>query len=313
MVKFEDFQDIINLIIFSIIVVVFAIGLPLLAITLGRGGEEQQNIELFEIMGVLFIIGLVLALLLKIGELIMKRFKSKKGAYRKFGWIGTVLHDPENGLLTNIKENGFETKGEIIFPFRWIANPLKLLAVSIPLFAIISLVQLFRDSLFTSLPTITFQQISEFGAGILAVEPSGIGEIIIPLTLLGLFIKAMFHLENIGTLPKGFKWIPIMLSPWAYGAIWMGMHGLLHPDSQIALQFVYFFGVISAYLVVFTGSIIPAWMFKDNNNLFGFLEESIKSNQEILGLSVAVITVYVIVVALVWFLSSKIGKKKESE
>lgn len=313
MVEFKDFKDIINLIIFIIIVAIVSFAFPLMALTIGRGGEAQQNIELFQIMGVWGLIGIIVFGALKVGELITSRFKSNKKIYAKIGWIGTVLHDPEKGVLPSIKKGGFgDEDKETFFLFKWIESPFKLLAVSIPFFAVISLFLLFRKSLLTALPTLTFQQISKFAEGILAVEPSGL-EIFLPLAFLGFVIHFAHYLEDTEKIPKGFKWAIIFLVPFLYGLLWMGMHRLIHPDSDIALGFVYIFGVISAYLVVLTGSIIPAWVFKDMNNLFSYLEGVLKSNEEVLALTIISIVIYTIIVSIIWFISSRIKKRFTSK
>lgn len=310
MSKFEEFKDIINFIIIVLFIALFSFIIPLLAITLGHGGEEQQNIELFQIMGVWGIIGIVIIGLLKLGEFITNQFKGKE-VYRKIGWIGVSLHDPEKGLLTNIKQWGFEDKNKPTFIlFRWMESPFYLLVFSLPFFAIVALILLLKKSLLTALPNLTFQQISKFAEGVLAVEPAGL-EIFLPLAFLGLFIHIMFYLEDIKTLPKGIKWIPIMLFPLIYGLLWMGLHKLLHPDSQIALSYVYIFGVISAYLVVLTGSIIPAWVFKDMNNLFSYLEGALKSNEKILALTMMIIFIYLIIIGAVVFIKYSLKNRKQ--
>jgi len=313
MVNFKDFKDIIFFIEGVIIVSIVSFALPLIALTLGRGGEEQQNIELFQIMGVWILIGVILIGILKVGELIATRFKNNEKVYRKIGWIGTILHDPEKGLLTNIKKGGFEGKSkETFILFRWMENPFLLFAWSIPFFSIISLILMFKKSLLTELPHLVFQQISPFAQGVLSVEPSG-GEIFLPLAFLGLFISFMFYLENVGKLPKGIKWIFIMLSPFVYGLLWMGLHKLLHPDSEIALNYVYIFGVISAYLLILTGSIIPSYVFKDTNNLFKYLSSALKSNEQILAVTITIIFIYVLLLLAITLIFRKIFRKKDGD
>ena len=240
-------------------------------------------------------------------------FKNNKKVYAKFGWIGTVLHDPEKGLLTSIKKGGLDDEEkETIFIFRWIENPLKLLAVSIPVFSLFSLFLMFRKSLLTALPKLTFQQITPFAEGILSVEPTGL-EIFLPLAFFGLLVHFFHYLEDTGKLPKGIKWVFIMLLPFLYGLLWMAMHTHLHSDSQIALSFVYMFGVISAYLVALTGSIIPAWVFKDMNNLFSYLDGALKSNEEVLAVTITFIVIYIIIVGAIWILTARFIKKRRTE
>lgn len=307
--KLDAYKDIITFIVMVIFVSIWHFAMPLLALTLGRGGESQANIELFEIMGVWGLIGVMLFGALKLGEFITSRFKGKD-VYRKIGWIGTVLHDPEKGFLTNIKQGGFEDQSKKTFIlFRWMENPLLLFFWSIPFFTVIALVQMYKGFLLTALPKIVFQQITEFAQGILSVEPSGL-EQYAPLALFGLYIHVMWWLEAIGKIPKPAKWALIFISPFLYGALWMGMHMLLHPDSQIAISYVYIFGVISSFLVVLTGSIIPSIIFKASNNLFGYLIEGIKSSAKILALTITVIFIYVMLLTIILLLIKSYKDKR---
>lgn len=306
MVEFKDFKDMLNVVYLGLFASIISFGIPLLAITLGRGGEAQVNIELFELMGVLGLIGLILIFLLKIPELILSFFKSEK-VFNKLGWIGTILHDPEKGLLTSIKQND-----KPFFLFRWMRNPFLLFIWSVPVFALFSLFLLFRDSILTARQSITLQQIAPLAEGILAVEPQGL-EIFLPLAFLGLIVTTIIYLAKRFKMPKPVMWIFIMLTPFLYGLLWMGVHKLAHGDSELALGFVYMFGVVSAYLVILTGSIIPAWVFKDMNNLFGHLGDTLQSNQQVLAVTLTVLFIWIAIAIVVTILIRNFSKKRRQE
>ena len=287
---YKDFKDIIDLLILILVIILVQVMLPTLALTTGRGGEEAFNLIKSSLYGWLISIGIFLFIILKVGEFIGKK---SKNLYEKIGWMGTYIHDYEKAPMSYIKG------------FAWLKSPFKTVLVFIPIFMIFGMFITYQNTFFTDIPKAEFQQITPLGETILSVEPAG-GEIWNPINIfLGLTSSIFIWLANMGKISKPVAYVLLFATGLIiYPLVWVGYHNLIYGSSEVALRFVFFFGFITALLTLLTGSIIPAWIFKDMSNLYRFLNLKF-SNEGILFGTIIFLIFYLIIVAFVWMLLRK--------
>lgn len=253
-----------------IVLLVVEILIVMLALFGLQGAEEETNIFVFIISANIGLFGAILIFCLKLGQYIVQTSKS----YKAYGWVGSVLHDPETSFIPVHKKS-----------FSWIKNPFIFGIVWIIPTSILGLVQVYTQTFFTAIEAVP-QQITETAKGILSIIPSDM-EVYIPLALCGLLITLFTWMKNTGRLDEGFYYLLIYLGiPVLYTGTWTVLHFFHHGSSQVAIQYVVLFGIICSYMLVIFRSFIPIWIFKIMNNLYQYLNGVIQSNEGVLIMTV---------------------------
>ena len=289
---YNDYKDIIDLLILLLIIGIIQITLPIFALTLGRGGEEAFNLLKSSLYWGLIISGMILFAILKVAEFLSKKFPKIN---EKIGWMGTYIHDYEKAPLPYVKG------------FKWLRNPLKTLIVFIPIFMIFGVFTVYNNTFFseTPIPKSEFQQITPLGETVLSVEPSG-GEIWNPINLLiGLPSSIFIWLARRNKISNFTAYTLIFATSLIlYPLAWVGYHKLIYGSSEVALRYSLFFGFITALITILTGSIIPAWIFKDMSNLYKYFNVRY-ADESILFATIIFIIFYSIIVSFIWLLLRK--------
>lgn len=235
------------------------------------GAENEANLFILFVSSTIGIIGIFALLLFKIVSLL------GSANPRRFGWLNVIIHDPETSdLPKGVKSS------------RFLKNPVLLALISIPVASVFGLIQVYQNTFWTGLPSRVPQQITETAHGILSTTPAD-WEIYVPVVIAGLLVSFILWRVKYKKLDVGVGQLIIYLGiPILYAVAWLGVHFFAHGSDQVALQFVLFFGLLSAYLLVVLRSVIPVLVLKIMNNLYAWLNGFIGSDERILVITVLV-------------------------
>jgi hypothetical protein len=260
----------------------------------GGGIESQTNQTVFIYAEIIGLIGITLIFMLKFGQYLVQNSHN----YKKIGWIGSVIHDPEL--------SGFPIQKKGFF---WLKNPLYLALVSLIPTSILGLIQVYQNTFFNAIPERVSQQIQESSQALLSIFPSEL-EIFLPCAFAGLALAINQWALNSKRIEKGtYYLIRFVVVPAVFVLSWIFYHLWRYQNSSISIEYVIIFAVISAYLLVTFMSLIPVLIFKITNNLYQFLNGAIQSNETVLLITVAL---NFIVIALFFYLWST-RKSKASQ
>lgn len=291
--KKDSFTDVLVSIGFFLFIIL-EIFLVQWALFAGGGAEKEENLFVFLISTNIGIIGIIGIFLLKLAQYLI-RFTNN---YKQFGYLGSVVHDIEDSDLP------------INNPFlSWLKNPFIFIFIFFILSSIIGLFQVYQNTFFTALPERVPQQITETVEGILSTIPSDL-EIYIPICIVGFLLTLTIWMVKTKRLDKGISYLIIYLGlPLVYGLSWMGVHKFHHGNSDLALSYVFMFGIVSAYLFIIFRSIIPVLLLKITGNLYQYLNGAIQSDENILLITI-VINLVVFLIFIGIFTAIKSIKKK---
>jgi len=261
----------------------FTLILVLGALFGGGGIESEQNKNVFLYAEIIGLIGITLIFMLKFGHYLVQT----TGNYKKLGWIGSVIHDPEDSGIPVQKQS-----------FSWMKNPMIMALASIVPTSIIGLVQVYQNTFWNEIPQRVSQQIQEGSQALLSIFPSEL-EIFLPVAFAGLFLAINKWLLKTKRIEIGFYYtIRFLIIPAVFVGSWLVYHLWRYQNSNIAIQYVIIFAVISAYLLVTFMSLIPVLIFKITNNLYQYLNGAIQSNEVALlitiGINFAVVAILVL-------------------
>ena len=183
--------------------------------------------------------------------------------YEKYGWLsGGVVHDPENGLLQNIKVGNFR-------PFGWARSTTKMLIISLFFFFGITMYfGVFQNEFFTGVPQFEFQ-ISKFDQVIFGGFPGSPAETVFAIGILYLFlvdpIKWIIHRLRWN---KGVFWIFSIIIAFIFASGWLAFHNSKYSGQEEAQSIVFIFGFFNALFTMGFNSVIPFHAWHDFNNFF---------------------------------------------
>lgn len=265
----------------------------------GQGGAESETnlFVVFLSLGI-GIYGAILLFLLKLAQFITKLTNSEK----KMGWMGGIIHDPETSDIP-VNKTGFG----------WLKNPFLVFIISWIVFSIVGVFQVYQNTFFTALPERVPQQITETAETILSTIPQD-QEIYIPVALCGLLISIFIWLGKTKKIDEVISKVLIyIVVPIVYVLFWVGNHFFHHGDSDLAMRYVFIFGIICGYLLVIFRSLIPILIFKITGNLYQYLNGAIQADEMILMITIIANVVLIVVTFGIWTAISAFGARKAGE
>ncbi len=255
---------------------------------LGGGGFEREatltKFMFYTGPGIAFVLGVV-----ALAVFAMFYFKKDETQIN-----GIFIHNPEKTIIP-----------------KFFTKPLNLIFIFLILTSILGLLTtLSQATFFTQIPHIE-QQVTEGAEISFSMYPASPAEnaglefmVILALVMLGVFYKR--H-----SIPKGsyiFFAIPIVIIlAVSYGLI---NHQMRYGFDEVALGSVAFFWGLSGFLIVLFGSVIPAQILHDVNNLFSKLNEMFAS-EIVVNMIIALIVLLVIVYVFIILLQRRRKKTKE--
>ena len=270
---------------------VFFIGLiPMLA-GLGGGGFEREEV-LTKFMfytgpGIAFVLGVV-----ALAIFAMFYFKKDETTIN-----GIFIHNPEKSIIP-----------------KFLTNPLNLIFIFLILTSILGLLTtVSQATFFTQIPHVE-QQVTETAEISFSMYPAS------PAENAGLEFVCMLALVGLGVfykrhnIPKNsyiFFAIPIVLIL----AVSFGLinHSMRYGFDEVAMGNVAFFWGLSGFLILLFGSVIPAQIMHDINNLFSKLNEMF-SSEIVVNVIIALIVLLVITYVFILLLKGKRnGKIKDDK
>lgn len=253
----KNLKDIIYTLILVVYSVVF-IGIIPIYLLLGFAGIEIElaldKVQLYYGLAIFGLAGLIAG---KIAQMISR---SSKKAYEKIGWLGSFIHNPDDGFLPTI-EKGFEK------PIAWIRKPGKLALISFIFFSLFALMGVFANIWFTGLPE-EFQVTETAKLG-LAVNPASDAETFAFVFLIGLCFFALKYFFKKNKYPMWLFWTLIFLVViplLGFGG--MGYHVWRYGSDVVTLTQVFIFFTLGGVITVLTGSLIPFMIWHQTNNFF---------------------------------------------
>lgn len=261
-----------------------------LALFSGGGAEQQANLFIVLISSGAGIFGAVAIFLFKLATYITQRERADK----KWGWIGSIIHDPEDSVLP-VTRNGWQ----------WIKNPFLLALLFLVITSIVGVFQVYQNTFFTALPPRVTQQITEAAQGILSTIPAD-QEIWIPTFFAGLLLSIFSWLRRQKKIDATLEHtLSFAIVPAFYALSWLMVHKFAHGSSEIALSYVFVFGLISGLLMTLFRSVIPHLVWKIVGNIYQYMNGTIQSNEIILWVTIGINFVLVALFVLALTLRKK--------
>lgn len=297
---YQEHTILFNSIIFSLVFFFVVVIPPLWALFGGKALEKTFNLDKVTFY---WIFGAICFIMILLGQLVQWRSHKNPKVQKKLGWFGSIIHNPDMSIFY------MEEKKDLVKGFRWIGSAKKLFLVSLILFAIVGLWSTVTNTFWTDLPHIG-QQVTELGTAVLEVEPAGT-EIFGLLFLVGLIMYTFKYLRLKYNWDKIIYWVltipSTLLVGTSYGVLY---HLFRYSESEKSLFGVAIFWFIAVWVILFFGSIIPLWLYKDENNLFQYLATKF-TDEKILIVTIAIIFLIALIL-IFYYIIKKQKKKKEA-
>lgn len=270
-------RDLVKGIIYLLFVILFIeiAALPFIFLLGGGGVEEPLNVDKFQ-----FYIGLGIVAISAFLGIKFARSKITNKKWRKFWDVN--IHDPENSVFAKLKEFP-------VFGFLHKVNKKMILLYMFGLLLFIPFLtggNFIRQSaigeggeggvLATILPQTSFpdkgffteQQVTPSASFFLSIIPASPAETAFDLAVYALVLLA----GGYAAFVKG--WIPVesfAFIKWGVAPVFSAFNHLLYHivrygGDEVSLAAVFLFGVIQAYLYVFTASLVLPFLFHDLTN-----------------------------------------------
>ena len=279
--KTREILQLIALIISSLIV---AFVIPTIIGTAFGGFEQLSVLDIYFQKTLVYTLFLIIGLLIIISLVVAKLIKPDSPA-------SYIIHDPKNAYLPNIKG------------FRWLNSFRRTFLVAIILFPIIGLLSITTNTFFTGLPQTEFQ-VTNAGKVAFETEPASTSETIffgaIMFLLLTLFkwLQKKFNWSNNTFLLMSMFFISIII-----GLLGIGYHSIRYEGQERNILAVFGFFSIGTFLTISTGSLIFWWIWHISNNFFGILK--ILFAKESILLITSLILFIILIIIIIYFINSK--------
>ena len=182
-----------------------------------------------------------------------------KERFRKSGWIGAILHDPDKSLIglyvpTIAKKMSITT---VIF-------------VSFLIFSILGLYSVTQNTFYTGVPQFVLpaQQITTTSELLLAAEPAAGSETLIATIPASLLIMWVYWKLKLGQIDKttATLYLLTVVIPAIVG-FWTLLHLAVYGANDTQILGTAFFGFVGAISYVVFGTFIPWYIFHVINNI----------------------------------------------
>lgn len=282
--------------------------LPYLFLFAGGGGFDNMNFTAYFLYGLVAVIPVLFDYSILIARIWVRKGES---------WFTVWVHQPEEGLFAKVKDVPvlrflYRTNKSV-----WLLALLTII-VFLPLVALgahlhstqqTSFVRSIPETSFPSESTFTSQQVTSFADFGLAVWPASPSESIQECSILAMFLLISGYFCFVkGLYPKGvhetLKYTVIPLLGATYHLL---VHLLRYGSSDVALQAVFTFGLLSAFLFVFFASMVPAIVYHEvNNAVYKLFSTGVLGSQ--LSFAVLAVIEFFLIVAFVYSYSFKYHK-----
>lgn len=273
--KYKDILDAL----FLTIIVLLVLWSATLALYGGRGAEVFDNVIKVIFYFSFGVVGYLVIFMGKISQFIIKITGSKL-IKEKIGWFGSIIHDPEEGLI------GRYTKAN------WIHNRTKFIIAGILIFGLWGVfASLTTQTLFLTELPVYQQQVLPLAGTFLSVEPASLMEELGWVALLGLYWYIIKYFSEKKKWSQSQYWAFVISGILLIGTFsWLGFHLFRYSASEKALISVVFFGFMKSMILLLTASIFWIWIFHSSNNLFQALLESYPKDSVIIWTFVFFVT-----------------------
>ena len=282
----DSYKDVIAITILALYAILMMVGVTALGLFFWRGLESSVNekvVAYYQGFGIAFLVGLVL---LKATEIIYMKFKSNKKIAKFSGWSKAFIFDFEDSILGDISK----TSG--MGWLRWFGKAQNQIIVALGISILMGVIFSIRNSFFTSLPPMVFQQIGKMGEGLLYVEPSSTAETLADIFFISVTFGFMrYFLQRKYKVDKATFWVLAFFGCLIVEFAWrLAIHAFAYSGEDIKVLGVVIFTFQTVLMTLLFGSIIVPLLMHQVNNLYQYLKESaLASNDEILVVSIAIV------------------------
>lgn len=260
--KYWFVKDLSYLGVFVLVMVVTMLLIPQFGLFFGKGAEKQFNIEkveLFQGFGIGFLLFIVVfKLIFIIGMLI------SENAWKYLGWMDIPILDFEKSVLYALGK-AFKLGDGLML----LANPFRQFIWGQILMLGLGFVAITTNTFLAEIPQM---QVTAFGEGSLFVFPASSSEWLLIMAVGGTIWGTIFWFARKYEWDDGLKWIvtifSVIISIVSSHTV---LHFLRYGASELGLQNVFFFGLVSSVLYLFMGGFMIAWDLHPSNNFAKWL------------------------------------------
>ena len=186
-------------------------------------------------------------------------FLLRIGAQNTPGKFFAFIHDPDKGVFEKTS---------------FIENPWTLFVISLVIFTLLGLANALSNTFFVATPqawAVPAQQISQTSQLLFGIEPAASTETALFILMIFLAITLLKNtlLKNIDfNKNKGAYIAMSVILSILVGLLWGSYHSIRYGNQEASFLFTVAFGFIGTILTLFTGSIIPWYVWHFCNNLF---------------------------------------------
>lgn len=278
-------REIVNSGLFMVYVVGFVATAVFLSLFFGKGIESElffKRATLYLPLLITFASGITI---LGVFGAIIKHWGGE--LYRRFGWLGSSIVEPEEGLLWQFK-----------FLRKFLSSFSQQILFGIILFSLLGLVYATQNTFLNELPfqIQVGQQVTEGSIIFSSIEPASTTETLILMFFNGLLFSIAKWLRY------KYKWsqsttfaFKLLIFPVSI-IMWIAFHFFVYGSSDLALSSVALFAFITTAMYFLTGSILFSVLHHQFNNGFIALNELFSND------IIKVITLVIVLVSLSLFL-----------
>ena len=247
---------------------------PFVSLTWGRALDKEIYVRTFWFyMAIALGMGILIAML-KLIQILLKNLDYEKGFYALVSRI--IIHNP--------KEDGFDMGGLTLF----IQNPLKMWMFSVVIFSFVAFITASNAIHMTAIPKPAEMAVTELGELGMVTEPASTGETLMLLAVIFIIyslINYVFKRYGIYDTQTGriaYWIIALGILPILGGFFWYGIHTWRYGAEETSMLYAFMFGLFQTFITNLTGSVIPALVYHETNNLFIKMIELYSSDKALL-------------------------------
>jgi len=285
------------LFLWSIMVVV----VPFVSLTWGRALNKEIYAEVFKFyIGVAIGMGVLISML-KLIQVVLRHLGYEKGIYALVSKI--IIHNP--------KEDGFDMGGLTLF----IQNPLKMWMFSVVIFSFSTFITASNAIHMTAIPKPAEMAVTELGELGMVTEPASTAETLMLLAIIFIiyslinYVFKRYGIYDTSTGRIAYWIIALVILPILGGFFWYGIHTWRYGAEETSMLYAFMFGALQTFITNTTGSIIPALVFHETNNLFIKMLELYSSDKVLLF----VIVIFILFGSILSFLILRDVRKRKFE